>query len=72
MTSLKWTGQDPEGSEALPKVPDKIDYNDTVERAKDIDLADTVDMVDQNGTHLRSIASYISQLTNRGWARRLA
>lgn len=71
MTSLKWTGQDPEGSESLPKIPDKIDYNDTVERAKDISLVDMVDMVGQNGTHLR-IYSYIPQLTNMGWTRRLA
>ena len=65
VTSLKWTGQDPAGSEALPRIPDKIEYNDTMERAKDISIVDTTDMVDQNGTHLKTIASNASQLTNR-------
>ncbi|ODM22937.1 hypothetical protein SI65_00526 [Aspergillus cristatus] len=38
VTSLKWTGPDPEGSEALPKIPPQIEYNDKVQRAADIGL----------------------------------
>lgn len=36
VTSLKWTGPDPEGSETLPTVPSQIEYTDEVSRADDI------------------------------------
>lgn len=36
VTSLKWTGPDPEGSEVLPTVPSDIEYTDEVPRADDI------------------------------------
>lgn len=50
VTSLKWTGPDPESSEALPEVPDQIKYNETVERAVDIG---PVDRVNQGSTQTR-------------------
>lgn len=40
VTSLKWTGPDPEGSEALPTVPSQIEYTDEVSRADDIGFVD--------------------------------
>lgn len=40
MTSLKWVGPDPEGSEAVPKVPTDLEYRDVVQRSEDIGLAD--------------------------------
>ncbi|KAE8339212.1 hypothetical protein BDV24DRAFT_136467 [Aspergillus arachidicola] len=40
VTSLKWTGPDPEGSEALPTVPSDIEYTDEVPRADDIGFVD--------------------------------
>ncbi|KAE8386892.1 meiosis specific protein Hop1 [Aspergillus alliaceus] len=40
VTSLKWTGPDPEGSEALPTVPAQIEYNDEVPRSDDIGFID--------------------------------
>lgn len=49
VTSLKWIGQEPKGSEAFPRVQEKIEYNDTVERVKEISIADAFDLVDQNG-----------------------
>ncbi|EYE91024.1 putative meiosis specific protein Hop1 [Aspergillus ruber CBS 135680] len=39
VTSLKWTGPDSEGSEALPRIPLQIEYNDKVRREADIELA---------------------------------
>jgi len=38
VTSLKWTGTGPEGSEALPRIPLQIEYNDKVQREADIGL----------------------------------
>ncbi|KAF7619638.1 meiosis specific protein [Aspergillus flavus] len=40
VTSLKWTGPDPEGSEVLPTVPSDIEYTDEVPRADDIGFVD--------------------------------
>ncbi|KNG84254.1 putative meiosis specific protein Hop1 [Aspergillus nomiae NRRL 13137] len=40
VTSLKWTGPDPEGSETLPTVPSQIEYTDEVSRADDIGFAE--------------------------------
>ncbi|OJJ40271.1 hypothetical protein ASPWEDRAFT_33619 [Aspergillus wentii DTO 134E9] len=40
VTSLKWTGPDPEGSEAPPKIPLQIEYNDEVQRTADIGSSD--------------------------------
>ncbi|EAW06931.1 putative meiosis specific protein Hop1 [Aspergillus clavatus NRRL 1] len=40
VTSLKWVGPDPEGSEAVPKVPTDLEYRDVVQRSEDIGLAD--------------------------------
>ncbi|KAE8132254.1 meiosis specific protein Hop1 [Aspergillus pseudotamarii] len=40
VTSLKWTGPDPEGSETLPTVPSQIEYTDEVSRADDIGFVD--------------------------------
>lgn len=40
MTSLKWTGPDPEGSEIVPKVPMDLEYRDVVHRSEDIGLAE--------------------------------
>lgn len=47
VTSLKWTGPDPESSETLPKIPDQIKYNETVERVVDIG---SFDLVNQGST----------------------
>jgi hypothetical protein len=40
VTSLKWTGPDPEGSEALPTVPSQLEYKDEVPRTEDIGFID--------------------------------
>ncbi|RHZ69383.1 hypothetical protein CDV55_102220 [Aspergillus turcosus] len=40
VTSLKWTGPDPEGSEIVPKVPMDLEYTDVVHRSEDIGLAE--------------------------------
>lgn len=40
VTSLKWNGPDPESSEALPKIPLQIEYNDKIERAAAIRLGE--------------------------------
>ncbi|RHZ65847.1 putative meiosis specific protein Hop1 [Aspergillus thermomutatus] len=40
VTSLKWTGPDPEGSEVVPKVPMDLEYRDVVRRSEDIGLAE--------------------------------
>ncbi|KAL4881940.1 HORMA domain-containing protein [Aspergillus karnatakaensis] len=40
VTSLKWTGPEPEESEAIPPVPAEIEYKDVVPRAADIGLDD--------------------------------
>ncbi|KAF7594337.1 DNA binding protein [Aspergillus hancockii] len=40
VTSLKWTGPDPEGSEAVPTVPSQLEYTDEVSRTMDIGFAD--------------------------------
>jgi meiosis-specific protein HOP1 len=40
VTSLKWTGPDPEGSEIVPKVPMDLEYTDVVRRSEDIGLAE--------------------------------
>lgn len=40
MTSLKWTGPDPEGSETIPKVPMNLEYRDVVHRSEEIGLAE--------------------------------
>lgn len=63
VTSLRWIGPEPEGSEALPRVPDGIEYNDTVERAKDISIVDMADMADQNGMHIISTRNIYILLT---------
>lgn len=49
VTSLKWTGPDPEGSEALPKIPLQIEYNDKIERAAAIGLGEETALVNRNG-----------------------
>ena len=36
VTSLKWTGPDPEGLETPPKIPEQIQYRDTVSRFDDM------------------------------------
>ncbi|KAL4779308.1 HORMA domain-containing protein [Aspergillus varians] len=36
VTSLKWTGPEPEASEPAPQIPAEIEYKDTVLRAEDI------------------------------------
>ena len=36
VTSLKWTGPDPEGLETPPKIPEKIEYRDAVSRFADM------------------------------------
>lgn len=40
VTSLKWTGPDPEGSEAPPKIPEQIEYRDRMKREAEIERVD--------------------------------
>ncbi|KAL5337908.1 HORMA domain-containing protein [Aspergillus crustosus] len=40
VTSLKWTGPEPEDSEPIPPVPAEIEYKDVVPRTEDIGLDD--------------------------------
>lgn len=40
VTSLKWTGPEPEDSEPIPPIPTDIEYKDTVPRAEDIGFED--------------------------------
>ena len=40
VTSLKWTGPDPEGSEAPPKIPEQIEYRDKMKREAEIERMD--------------------------------
>lgn len=40
VTSLKWTGPEPEDSEPIPPIPADIGYRDTVPRAEDIGFED--------------------------------
>ncbi|KKK13584.1 hypothetical protein AOCH_002751 [Aspergillus ochraceoroseus] len=40
VTSLKWTGPEPEGSDSLPQIPPNLEYKDTVPRSDDIGVED--------------------------------
>lgn len=63
VTSLKWTGPDSEGSEALPRIPPQIEYNDKVQRAADIGLANEETpsiMLSRNGTDKEIPAPFIT------------
>ncbi|RAL03820.1 putative meiosis specific protein Hop1 [Aspergillus ibericus CBS 121593] len=45
VTSLKWTGPEPEGSEAPPQIPPDLEYNDPVQRLEDIGLENKEDIM---------------------------
>lgn len=45
VTSLKWTGPEPEDPEVSPEIPQEIEYPDAVQRAADIGF------VDENNAH---------------------
>lgn len=40
VTSLRWIGPEPEGSDPLPQIPAEIEYKDAVPRAEDIGFED--------------------------------
>ena len=66
VTSLKWTGPDSEGSEALPRIPLQIEYNDKVRREADIELANeeiSSLTLSRNGTGTEIPAPFQSMLT---------
>lgn len=66
VTSLKWTGPDPEGSEALPKIPSQIEYNDKVQRAAEIGLTSEEipnPMLSRDGTVAETPTPQSSMLT---------
>ncbi|PYH94719.1 hypothetical protein BO71DRAFT_409099 [Aspergillus ellipticus CBS 707.79] len=50
ITSLKWTGPEPEGSEAPPQVPPGLEYNDAMRRMEDIGFEDKEDMLRTMGS----------------------
>ena len=45
MTSLKWTGPEPEGSDAPPQIPPDLKYNDPVRRLADVGFDDKEDIL---------------------------
>lgn len=45
MTSLKWIGPEPEGSEAPPRIPDQLEYNEVARRADDIGFSDGTELL---------------------------
>ncbi|PYH35035.1 putative meiosis specific protein Hop1 [Aspergillus neoniger CBS 115656] len=45
VTSLKWTGSEPEGAEPLPQIPPDLEFNDPVRRSKDIGFDDKDDIL---------------------------
>ncbi|KAL5355156.1 HORMA domain-containing protein [Aspergillus floccosus] len=49
VTSLKWTGPEPEGSEAPPRIPAQLEYNDVVRRADDIECPDGIEALATTG-----------------------
>lgn len=66
VTSLKWTGPDPEGSEALPKIPPQIEYNDKVQRTADIRLTNeevpSNFLPSRNGTDPETSARFVTDV----------
>lgn len=36
VSSMKWTGPEPEGSEALPQIPPDLEHTDVVQRMDDV------------------------------------
>lgn len=70
VTSLKWTGPDSEDSEALPRIPPQIEYNDKVQRAADIELAneETPSLIlSRNGTDTEIPAPFIINVDLAFW-----
>ncbi|KAF4225365.1 hypothetical protein CNMCM6805_008610 [Aspergillus fumigatiaffinis] len=53
VTSLKWTGPDPEGSEIVPKVPMDLEYRDVVHRSEDIGLSE--EKINEDELKIRSV-----------------
>lgn len=56
VTSLKWVGSDLDGSEAVPKVPVDLEYQDVVQRSEDIGLSDG-DIL--NGSQIQASGNYL-------------
>ncbi|KAE8148245.1 meiosis specific protein Hop1 [Aspergillus avenaceus] len=50
VTSLKWTGPDPEGSEALPTIPSQLEYSDVVSRTEDIGFVENTSLLYRSET----------------------
>ncbi|RJE20030.1 meiosis specific protein Hop1 [Aspergillus sclerotialis] len=58
VTSLKWTGPDPEGLETPPKIPEQIEYRDTVSRFADMGFED-----EENGPGGRNESGSFNEAT---------
>ncbi|PYI11599.1 meiosis specific protein Hop1 [Aspergillus sclerotiicarbonarius CBS 121057] len=64
VTSLKWTGPEPEGSEAPPQIPLGLEYNDPVRRLEDVGFEDKEDILRTLGS--RASTSMEKQLRPDG------
>ncbi|PYH46883.1 putative meiosis specific protein Hop1 [Aspergillus saccharolyticus JOP 1030-1] len=55
VSSMKWTGPDPEGSEALPQIPSDLEHTDVVRRMDDVGFEEkeseaAINVIEQNNS----------------------
>ncbi|KAL4912543.1 HORMA domain-containing protein [Aspergillus aurantiobrunneus] len=65
VTSLKWTGPEPEASQPIPQIPAQIEYKDTVRRAEDIGFEDEENKLQTSQTEVGSSQEATQDIVER-------